>query len=645
MVHRVSRALQWITSTAAILVVALAYSAQAAPTPTPAPSVSPAATAQPRGIELHGGLNAVFLSQGSSGPGLQPVEGPAFAQGAPAAPVSPYDAFSAAPMVPGNVQQNQVTIDALWHLHGNGSMGATMGFESLLGDRTNAAYWGEPLQPQDNAHLGSSATGFSIVFPTHPGTDDNSGVRFGLTQVRATLLRGNLALKSGWFTLSQNLGCVFTTIPTTSALPSLLLKTPESLNPNSPGLDAWTPSQSTLPMRGFDATFNAGAVTIEAADAQLPSLPGTPARVVSLSAASFDGNGHGYMAQWIHAHSAGDALSTTTGFGAALQIVPTDQGMFAVSNLYGQEETVAGARVVEPIGLGIDATFEYSHSGYRADDLGKPGPAGGSWTHGALSRALGAGTAAVHYYRFEPTFATMVLPYGVPENIWSVAYSWPGPWLKSTYQLVDSTTLGVNRQGPLYSYSFDNKSVTGNASFSNFREIVPFTTANFGGLGFIDGFFLVQGNPAEAKFGRFRRTSIYLGKHLHNGELGFDFVDDGLHRDFAADAPSDAVSFDAPQYVVSLTRKAGANAVGVAGYAYYGMRGSWADGAATNVDYGMRTIFAGGQFAERSGNAWMITVRRSRLSGAPYFGALGLLHYGSPDFSATTLFVEQRFRL
>lgn len=544
-------------------------------------------------------------------------------------------------MVPGNVQQNQLTFDALWHTAGL-SIGVTSDLETLIGDRTNEAYWVEPLAPQDNPHVGSTTIGYSIVFPTRPGTDDFNAARFGVTQVRASLFADRLNLRAGWFDLAQTLGSVFTAPATTNALPNLLVKPPESLNPNAPALDSWAPSPVTLPLRGFDAVYRSQRITFEASDAALPSLPGTPARLESVSAGEFDDAGHGGIVQWIAVHAGGDPIGTTTGFGAQAQIDATDQGIFSVSTLFGQRESIAGAKFVEPVGLGIDATGEYSHSTYRAEGIGKPGSAQGSFEHGGLSHQLGAATLGVHYYRFEPTFATMILPYGVPENIWSVAYSWPGPWLKSDFQHVDSTTLGVNREGPVYSYSLDSKSSQTFVTYSDFRQIAPNTPANSGTLGFVEGFYLVQLDPRAATIGHFVRTSVYVGKLTRFGEVGLDYVDDGLHRDARAREPFDAVSYDAPQYVLSLSRRSASRLSETAGVGYFGIRGSWADGPATNVDIGMRVAFAGAQLAESGNASVMMTLRHSDMLGTPYFGALGAVVYRSPNFSATTLLLEQR---
>jgi hypothetical protein len=145
--------------------------------------------------------------------------------------------------------------------------------------------------------------------------------------------------------------------------------------------------------------------------------------------------------------------------------------------------------------------------------------------------------------------------------------------------------------------------------------------------------------------GSYKRAAAYLGKTFAVGTFGLDFVDDGLHRPSAFHEPFDAVTFDAPEYVASWSRPIGDRTYLGAGAGYYGIRGTWADGAATNVDVGMHVYYSGVQFQESGERVLMFTVRRSTMRGAPYFGALHALTYGSPDFNATTLLLEQRIRL
>lgn len=604
--------------------------------PSPAPSATPAAGT----LQVGGELRTVVLSQGVAGPGLTPVEGPGFANGSPAAPVSPYDPFSAAPLVPGNVLQDQVSLGATWRGRGV-TLRALGGVESLAGDKTNEAYWVEPLQPEDDPHLGSTVMGYAVAFPTHPGFDDYGGTQAGLTQLSASFDRAAVTLHAGWFDLGQSLPCVFTPPATTNALPSLVMRTPESLAPGPFALGSWDASPSTLPLRGLDVAGTAGAVSIEAADAALPSLPGTPARIVTASAARSSDDGSGWIVQWLHLHTGGDPIESSTAFGSGGVLDMTDQGNLILSALGGQRETIVGARDTFDAPAALQVTLEGAYSSYAADGAA-PGSASDGFYHGGLSHAIGGGRLGADYYYFGPAFATAVLPYGAPENVWSVAYSWPGPWLKSDFQLVDSSTVGVNREGPLFSYRFDDGRDQLDATWGDFRQIRPFTFQDGTAPGFVDGFFLIQLGAADATIGTFQRTNVYAGRDLGRfGDLGVDFSDDVLHRAAVATEPLDAVSLDVPQYVVSLTKRSSSRIAAAAGFAYFGTRGSWADGSTVNVDFGTRAAFAGAQLAEPDG-AFMVTARRSVVGGAPYFGAFRLRTYGSPDFTGTTLFVERR---
>lgn len=619
-------------------VIAVGAAANADASPTPQPSATPAVAK----IQLSGILRSVLLSQGAAGPGLSPIDGPSFVRGGLAAPVSPYDPFSAAPLVPGDVAQEQLSLDASWRSR-NVTLSAMGGVEALDGDRTNEAYWVEPLDPQDNPHLGSPATGYGVAFPTHPGSDDYVGARAGLTQVRAAFDNDAVTLRAGWFDLAQTLPSVFAAAPTTNALPSLLMRTPESLAPGPFGLNAWDASSTTLPLRGFDLSAAAGAISIEAADAALPSLPGTPARMETVSSGrSFD-DGNGWIVQWLHVHSGGDPITTSTDFGANALPSITPQGVLASSILDGQRETIVGAKDTFEAPLALQATIEGAYSIYDADVLGSVGSDRDGFAHGGLSHALGSARLGFDYYRFDPGFATMVLPYGAPENIWSVAYSWPGPWLKSDFQLVDSSTVGVNREGPLFSYRRDDGRNQLYVTWGKFKQIRPFTTADGAETGFVDGFFLIQFDTLHPTIGSFQRTNAYVGRDLGRfGDLGIDFSDDVLDRPAPRFETIDGVSLDAPQYVVSLTKRATSHIAAAVGFGYFGTRGSWADGSVVNVDFAMRAVFAGAQIAEPDG-AFMVTARRSSFGGAPYFNTVATgLRYGSPDFNATTLFVERR---
>ncbi|HXM06790.1 MAG TPA: hypothetical protein VN936_04965, partial [Candidatus Acidoferrum sp.] len=132
-------------------------------------TIVPKPTASPR-WSLHVTGTNVFVDQATGGPGATPPEGPAFAKGDPNAPMSPYDWFSAAPLVPGVAGIAQYAFDVGYRSSGI-QANATFIVTGLGGSITNAVYLGEPLAGPIDPHEGRSAIPYSVVFPTHAGTD------------------------------------------------------------------------------------------------------------------------------------------------------------------------------------------------------------------------------------------------------------------------------------------------------------------------------------------------------------------------------------------------------------------------------------------------------------------------------------------
>ncbi|HEY1428306.1 MAG TPA: hypothetical protein VGF18_01955, partial [Candidatus Tumulicola sp.] len=123
----------------------------AAPKPKPSP-----------GWSLHVDGKNVFVDQATNGPGATPPEGPAFANGDPNAPMSPYDWFSTAPLVPGVSGVAQYTFDVGYRWP---KMFADAAFTvtGVDGSITNAIYWGEPLLGPIDPHGGRSSIPYSVV--------------------------------------------------------------------------------------------------------------------------------------------------------------------------------------------------------------------------------------------------------------------------------------------------------------------------------------------------------------------------------------------------------------------------------------------------------------------------------------------------
>ena len=96
--------------------------------------------------------------------------------------------------------------------------------------------------------------------------------------------------------------------------------------------------------------------------------------------------------------------------------------------LDGQRETIAGVRGAFHIvpSQGIDGLVEAGRSWYDASPVSRPGTqAPGDYYHAGASRKHNRGTAFLDYYRMDARYATIILPYGVPENQWSARLRGP----------------------------------------------------------------------------------------------------------------------------------------------------------------------------------------------------------------------------
>jgi hypothetical protein len=622
---------------AVALVVVLAptlVSAQSA-TPSPAPSASPTPPAGT--LRLNGAGHITFISSSSSGPGVTPPEGPGFAAGSPLSPLTPYDVFSSAPLVSGNAGEAAFVLRPDYFGRAF-DLSLALGIGAMTGSMTNAAYWGEPLFTPLNPHLGSQVLPYRIVFPTHPGQDDASAVAASVLSGQIASKDGNLKLRAGWFTLAQGDPFTFTQPAVANVPPSLAFVTPESLGDGPPNLDAWTTLQSVLPLHGVDLFAKRGLASLELADAALPSLSGTGARLHSASLVIDHGEGTRYSAAFEHVATGGDPVSTTILFGANPSLLPSPQGDLPTSMVNGQRQTIFGARASFHVNRSVDGVVEYGHSTYEATLVAQPGTSRpGNYYHLGVTHALGSGSLALDGYWNGPFYATTIVPYGIPENVWSVAWSWPGQWLKSNYQLINNFPVNVDRQGYRAKYVLKTPAIDLRLAYATFGEIKPITYSNALRTGFVDGFFLPQPDNA-ATLGRQHQYLLYAGWHAPFGDLSFDYAEDTMHRSFEAGRPQDYVSYDSPEYVVTYTRRFRPGLLASIGYGRYAMRGSFSQ-AFTNVDYAQRSGIAGVEWAMSPHAALLVSVRRNVFAGIP--PAPG---GPSPNFTNTLLTVEQRYR-
>lgn len=610
----------------------LTGSAQTTASPSPSPLPSPTATPVVGSVSWALDGQQLFLDQQTGGPGTQPPEGAGFATGAPLAPNTPYDAWSSAPQVPGLSGILQYVVTPTYNGR-NLSLSANVGLGFVTGSVTNAAYWGENLLPTYNPHLGNTALPYAIVFPENANGDRGTAFRASILGASIGSPNGAWTARAGYFDLTQSDRFVFIQPAFTSVTPAIAVAPAESANAGLPSLSSWPSPEPGLPLLGVDLTAHRGTASVEFSDAALPALPGTQARVTTGSLVVDRGEGTRYTLQIAHLATGGAALSTTTLFGANAATFPGPQGDLPVSTLGGQRGTIAGASAAFHA-KSFDALVEAGRQWYDADNVIEPGTQKpGGYYHIALTRKVRRVTARIEGFRFEPRYATTILPYGVPENIWSSAWSWPGPWLKSNYEMNDNSAAGVNRQGFRIAYAVDGGPFEAHLQFAHFAQIDEATYTNAHQTGFVEGFFLPQPDGFGTR-GEQTQAVSWLAWHPPFGNVSLDYVVDVEHRAAMRGRPQDLVDYEVPQTVLSLWRQFSPETIVSVGYGYYETKGTW---AATPLRFGEATLFAGAQLQESKQGALLVQLRHNSFTGLP-----SVTGGPSPDFGANLLVVEQR---
>ena len=616
----------------AICAGATARAQSAAPAPSPSPS------AQPNGFHLSAAAYSLYVDTAASGPGVLPPEGPGFAAGSPLSPMTPYDTWYSAPATPGEAGAARLDITGAY----TGSKydaSAVLGVAGVTGSTQNVAYWSEELMPVLNPHLGYTALPYAIGFPAHAGQDDAAAAAIEPLFASFGSRDGAWTLRGGFFDLNQTDRFVFIQPPLTNVTPAIGIAAPETLGEGPPSLDSWPSPPPGLPLHGVDLTAHRGIASLELTNAALPALPGTSARATIGSLAVDHGEGTRYSVEYVHAVSGGALIATTTMYGADAHTNPGPQGPLPTSTLGGQIETIAGIRAGFHLGSASDALVEAGRTWYQANDVLEPGTnEPGGMYHAGVSAHRGRSTYSLDGYRFEGRYANMILPYGTPENVWSVAWSWPGVWLKSTYQLVDNLqNPGSNRQGYRIKYVLAKGPIEVRASAAEFRQIVAATLANVNQTGFVDGFFLPQFDNAGT-LGEQHQYALWVAWHPRIGDVTLDYVNDLMYRPALPAHPQDNVSYQAPQAILTFAHAFGKGAIADVGFGRYAMKGSFAQ-AYTNVDFFQNMFFAGAQAQDWEHGSILLQVRLSAFAGLP-----SMLDGPSPDFHATTLILEQRFQ-
>ena len=549
--------------------------------------------------------------------------------------MSPYDWFSSAPTIPGISGVAQWLLTATERTPGVTAQ-ATFGFDGFVGDGTNAAFWAEPLLGNASPHW-NHLYNPGIVFPTQPGKNDFIGAQLSVP-VSASLADngGNWQIRGGYFDLAQTDRFVFAPPPVPNVLTLPTITTAETFGPGAPNLNAWTPASANMQLLGADAQVKIRSASIELTDALLPALGGTGVRMLNGSIVVDRGDYGRFSAQVSHIDTSGDPISTTTFFGVNQTLYPGPQGRLFASTLADQHQTLAGVRAFFHPFSGYDTLFELGRGWYNAGLVAEPGTnAPGNYQHYALTRHFNTESdVTVEYYRFDPRYATVILPYGVPENIWAVAWSWPGQWLKSNYQSIDNTIIGINRAGYRVHVDVTHGRLEVHAAGYVWRQLEPITLAQGSQEGWVDGYFLPQFN-GQGTQGWQRQAGIFAAWHFLRDDVIADTVWDRSYRPVNND-PVDLVSMNYPQIVFSLQHHWNKKALGIVSYGRYSANGMWSTTPVQGI-YGVGMLGGEWDFGKQQ---LLVALRHAGLVGLP-----SIPDGPPPTLRGTTLVVNEQFSL
>jgi hypothetical protein len=601
----------------------------ASPTPSPTP---------PPHFSLAVSGSNVFIDQATNGIGQIPPEGAGYSSGQPAAPFTPYDWFSTAPLLPGVTGEIQYAATGTWH-GSKISADATVLLSAIDGDIANGIYWGEPLVGTFDPHEGRSPLPYHFIFPTHAGINDASALLVNLPyteDVRAN--DGSWRVNGGYVQTSQYDAFAFTQPAFAGWTPSINAQTFESVGPAVSDLEVWNHFASALPLLGVDATAKVGAGALELTSGLLPS---PPTNAVHMNAGSlvFDkGDAGRYSFDIVHVATTGGTIVVPTFFGSNPIVNPGAQGNLALSTLGDQQQTILAARaLVHPL-KNYDALVELGRAWYDAQSVDRLGTAlPGDYQHYSLVRHFTADDdAGVEFYRMDPRYGTLLLPYGIAENVWGIAWAYPGPWLKGTYQLVSDSFGGSNRQGVRVHADAKRGNLSASVAAYDYRQIEPSTFANLTQTGFVEVDYLVL-DSGDAALGHTRGANAYLAYRLPKDSLSLDFANDAQSRDPDGPYAQDFVGMRYPQIVVNDAHRFSKSLLLSAGYMRYHATGTW---TVTPVD----AIYAAGLFGAewdmgRAGQLF-VQLRRYGTTGIP-----SIPGGPPPTFRGTGIVVDHHFIL
>jgi hypothetical protein len=573
----------------------------------------------------------LYVSQSASGPGAVFPRTLHFSYD----PQTPYEFFSSTPGSTGSGFQQTFQFGAAYRT-GRLALGFNAAGESVAGNTTNVLYLGEPSMPELNPFVSSR----SMLFQTYLGATDPVNLqRSSIISGWIGAADGSWNLKGGWFLPAQSLPFVFAPPPVPNAIPAIAPQIPELATPGP-----------ALPLQGIDATARVGRASLEFFDGALPAVYYDStfndfARAASLSVSFTTPRGDRFAVQTARVGEGTlggiNPISAGVLWGQGLETYVGPEGPQPESDVFGQHATVAGVQAVLHPNAGTVLTAEYGRSWFSAQYISAPGrPTPGGYYHAGVTRDWSRGNGvSLDLYRFEPTYAPNVLPYGNVLNDWPVAWSWPSSWLKGDYQSVANDDVSVNRQGFKAAYDFARAHLCGNLYYSQFAQVTPYNATTAYLPGFTDPFFTSLQDATLSYRGIVKEYGGVLAWRFSNYALSLDAVEDLVHRGAAPGQPSQAIDLDIPQTTLTLSRSV-PGAVYAIGEGRFGIFGCYALCGSSDVDVAQRVYFAGANVDVGHNSTLVAEWRRYLDDGVPIAG-----FPLPPRYTGTRIVIEQRFRL
>lgn len=614
-----------------VLAALLLSAAVATASPSPAPSSGPVH------VSAEGILTA--LSQSASGPGTVLP----FTLGSPNNPQTPYELFTGTQGLTGTGAQAQLYLNVRYDVR-HLVFGLEAAAGSYSGSTPNILYLGESVMPTANPFVSSRTQLFHTPFGAFDAVGTN---RSSILSGSAGAADGSWKVTGGWFLPAESLNFVFAPPPLQNTLPAIAPQLPETLTPRALYVEGWNDTWSGLPLQGVDATAHRGDYTGEFFEGALPAPYYSPdlnnsARVASLLFAYTSPGGARFAIQGARVAQnnlgVGNVIPAAVMWGANEETEVGAEGPQPQSDVYGQRSTVAGFSAAVPIGKGTSFLADAGRSWFSAQFISVPGqPTPGGYYHAGIAHTWGKQRFTLDAYRFDPTYAPNILPYGNIVNNWPVAWSWPSNWLKFDYQLVANEDASINRQGFDARYAGGTQAFEYSAGYANFAQVTPYDNATARLPGFTDPFFTSSDISPLSYRGRVQRASAWAQWNTRALQLSLDYVEDFLRRDAPAGDPQQAIHLDLPQAILTLSR-ATPDAVYAVGEGRFSLDGCYAVCGVAPVQLSQRVFFAGINFDVKPRSRWLLEWRRYITDGAP-FSDLSI----SPAYTGTRVILEQRF--